>query len=77
MTARCDLSDLPVDMCACRVHGPKDEPQGSGVDRVGIAFTAQYEGQCVDCRRPIVEGDRIQRADEDGEHAGYVHEECP
>lgn len=23
---RCELSDLPVDQCACRVHGPADPP---------------------------------------------------
>ena len=76
MTARCDLSDLPVEMCACRIHAPAP-PASTGLDRLGLPFEAQYPGRCSDCDRGIREGDLIQRAAEDGEPAGYVHEECP
>lgn len=66
MTERCPLSDLPLDQCACRVHGRGDieTPQG-------VTFTANYAGTCVECQEPITPGEEIQRA-----HGGYIHEEC-
>jgi hypothetical protein len=74
---RCDLSDLPVEMCACRIHGPADEParigsSGGEVPPEGVAFTAQYFGVCADCRDPVHPGDRIVS---DGQ-GGYWHQEC-
>lgn len=62
----CDLSDLPVEQCACRIHGPKDDISGSH------PFPARFPGTCLACEEDIGLGDRIVR-----EPSGsYVHEEC-
>lgn len=62
----CELSDLPVEQCACRVHGPKDVPA-----RVS-PIVARYRGLCMECRIEIEVGERII-----GSTAGrYVHEDC-
>ena len=76
MTARCDLSDLPVDMRACRVHAPTETPGRFDLVRIGPVFEAQYPGRCSDCDQPIREGDWIQRTEDDGQPDGYAHEEC-
>lgn len=68
MTVICDLSDLPVDQCACRLHAPKAVPLG--VETVGQPFPAHYPGECARCGSPIVEGDQIARA---ADRSGYVH----
>ena len=66
VSGRCDLSDLPVEQCACRVHGPKAEPVPTP-----HAFTARYAGECVECWEEIVPGEQIV-----SRSRGYVHEEC-
>ena len=71
MSARCDLSDLPVEQCACRIHGPSEVPEVVAV--VGQPFEAVYPGMCVRCEGRIVEGDRIARA---ADASGYVHVEA-
>lgn len=60
----CDLSDLPVEQCACRIHGPKDEPKLLG-------FLAKYSGVCGGCGHRYHPGDRI--ADIGG---SYGHLDC-
>lgn len=69
MTGRCELSDLPVEMCACRIHAPA--AQLDPVETVGQPFTARYAGVCAACESPIREGQRIARHADPG--AGYVH----
>ena len=62
----CDLSDLPVEQCACRLHGPKEAP----VSRT--SFEAKFAGWCDACNERINRGDLIQLSP----HAIYVHAEC-
>lgn len=60
--SRCDLTDLPVVMCAhCLGHDQlPDRPGG-----LGPAFEAAYPGRCSGCGDAIDPGDQI-RADGDG-----------
>lgn len=72
MSDRCELSDLPTDQCACRIHGPQEEiPPGNPV---GHAFSARFPGQCLECREDITIGDCIVASPLVA--GGYVHEEC-
>jgi len=66
MSARCDLSDLPVDQCGCRIHAPEEKP-----DR-GAEFEARYAGTCAECDGGFGDGEWIVR------HplGGYVHSTC-
>jgi hypothetical protein len=74
VSERCELSDLPVDQCACRIHAPTEPPTLSQrIDgRVLATFFARYDGRCADCNEPLVAGERICNI----EHLGYVHEDC-
>ncbi len=75
MTARCDLTDLPADMCACRVHSPATQPT-VGVVRELLRpgwFEARYRGQCAGCGEPFAVGAPITRDDETG---GWLAECC-
>jgi hypothetical protein len=74
MSDRCELSDLPVDQCACRIHAPTEPPTMSQrIDgRVLARFFARYDGRCEICDRPIVSGEPICSI----EHLGYVHKDC-
>lgn len=70
VSERCELSDLPTDQCACRVHGPcEDRPEPS---RSGVAV-AGYDGECLECHGEI-------RAEVDvlvfSSRSGWIHEEC-
>jgi hypothetical protein len=66
---RCDLSDLPVDQCACRVHGPAETP--SDGPPPGLLFEAKFPGRCTSCGERIEPGDLITA---DG-RGGYICEE--
>src|ERR1035437_4115659 len=74
MSDRCDLSDLPVDQCACRIHAPTEPPTLSQrIDgRILATFFARYDGRCEICDRPIISGEPICSV----EHLGYVHKDC-
>lgn len=72
MTARCDLSDLPVDQCACRLHGPQETAR-LDVELVGQPFPARYPGECAACGGRIDEGDPICGARDGGTRLGYAH----
>ena len=65
MTARCDLTDLPVDQCACRLHAPQ-APAGHvrtvEHPRPGW-FEARYPGQCRACGEPFTAGTHITGTD--------------
>lgn len=57
----CDLTELPVSMCAhCR---SQDLSEPEPLDW----FEAQYPGRCADCNRPIEPGDEIAATDD-----GYI-----
>lgn len=60
----CDLSDLPIGQCACRIHGPKVDPQELG-------FIARYDGECAGCGLAFEEGERIANLG-----GGYGHVQC-
>lgn len=74
MSERCDLSDLPVDMCACRIHAPTEPPTMSQrIDgRVLATFSARYDGRCEICDQSFAPGERICNI----EYLGYVHKDC-
>jgi hypothetical protein len=67
---RCELSDLPVDQCACRIHAPKPDPQQAFV--IVARFPARFDGNCENCDNRMHEGDPIART-QDGY---YVCSEC-
>ena len=67
----CDLSDLPVEQCACRVHGPHD---AAAPGSFGVPFTARFGGHCQACDEDIHPGDRIVRPDNG--RGVYIHEDC-
>ena len=68
MSERCELSDLPVEQCACRVHGPQE----SAPSVPSSAFWARYPGVCPECDEEIEPGDMIRY----GMDGRYVHAEC-
>jgi len=55
---RCELTELPISMCAhCRKHElPEPEPLHW--------FPARYHGRCAECNRPIEPGDDIATTDD-------------
>lgn len=71
MPDRCDLSDLLVTECACRIHAPTEPDLSSG--EPGPVFVARYHGRCSGCGTHIHDGDRIRHA---GTPGAYIHEEC-
>lgn len=67
----CDLTELPVSMCAhCR--GITNEPERPDPADFGPRFTARLDGWCAGCKSQIEVGDRI-RADGTG---GYLCAGC-
>jgi len=66
---RCELSDLPEDQCACRIHAKPDPPHTFGI---AARFAARFDSQCENCGNRIHEGDPIART-QDGD---YVCSEC-
>lgn len=67
MAETCQLSDLPADQCACRVHAKAEEPEPSP------AILAKHDGFCRGCDEEIQAGiDMIRHSVLDG----WVHEEC-
>lgn len=68
--ARCDLTDLPVDMCAhCLGHKGPEQP--TGTDRAAILnggrwIEARYRGRCAGCGETYDAGAAIRRAEPDG-----------
>ena len=77
MSQWCDLSELPVEFCACRIHEKqrKDtaEPAtGPAVSLTGRPFLARYADWCPSCEEEIQPGDLIVR---DSVHGCYIHAE--
>ncbi len=71
---RCELSELPVDQCACRTHGPQESARPARPLLHGHAFPARFAGQCKECQESIAVGEQIVASPLAG--GGYVHEEC-
>jgi hypothetical protein len=69
MSERCELSELPVDQCACRIHEPKP-PAPEYV--ITARFPARFDSECDGCGNAMAEGDPIARTD-DGD---YICERC-
>jgi hypothetical protein len=67
MSTLCELSDLPVDQCACRIHDPETVNPAHGV----TPREARFNGVCVECREAIAPGDLIV-----GALIGWLHREC-
>jgi formylmethanofuran dehydrogenase subunit E len=66
----CELSDLPEDQCACRIH---EKPQLRLQPIVIVAcFDARFDSNCDECGEQIHEGDPIVRT-QDGE---YICPDC-
>ena len=57
---RCELSGLPVDQCACRIHAPKP-PTSKYV--ITVRFPARFDSECDGCGNAMDEGDPIARTD--------------
>ena len=73
MAERCDITELLVTECACRLHrnlpdpGAEPKPRPYSTDP-GPWFTARFPGYCL-CGEPFGEGDHI-RADGQGQYVG-------
>jgi hypothetical protein len=80
---RCDLSELPVDQCACRIHKPGQEtdrpghltPEVHKLREYGPPVSAQYGSVCLNCGDRIRFGDEIRAAKTPG-GTRWVHDEC-
>jgi hypothetical protein len=64
MSDRCELSDLPTDQCACRIHAPKP-PDSEYV--IVAKFPARFDSNCENCGDRMHEGDPIART-QDGDY---------
>jgi hypothetical protein len=70
----CELSDLPVEQCACRIHAPAEKrPARPERDAPPQVIRARFAGVCPACEGRIVAGEAIVRS---GAAGGYVHEGC-
>jgi len=70
MLERCDLSDLLVTECACRLHATPEPAYEAG--EITTRFSARFDSECDGCGGQIYEGDRIART-VNGE---YICERC-
>lgn len=68
MSERCDLSNLFIDECACRIHGPKE----SAATPTGIVISARYSGLCADIGDDIEPGELIVMRD----NGRWAHVQC-
>ena len=75
MSERCDLSDLPVDQCACRIHAPQPRVRDSwrtGEYSITARLPARFNSECDSCGEAVSEGDPIARTDNNE----YICGEC-
>ena len=70
MVTRCDLSDLPVDQCACRIHAPVSITPSEYV--ITARFPARFNSYCDACDAPMAAGASIARTDE----GDYICDGC-
>lgn len=65
MAERCEITELPVGQCACRLHGKPERP--AGVRAVELPrpgwFVARYPGSCRRCFEPFTAGTHITGTD--------------
>lgn len=81
---RCDLSDLPVDQCGCRVHKPGqayDARQARidvnpGAAGYGEPFAARFHGRCQACGDGIAPGETIRADLSTPGRATWIHSDC-
>lgn len=67
----CELSDLPVDQCACRVHAHAETEIDA--DPWRGAVVAKYDGECVECQEEVRAGvDLLVFTSA----SGWVHKDC-
>jgi hypothetical protein len=64
MSERCELSDLLVDQCACRIHNP---PAWQQPVTIVARFDARFDSECDNCGNWMSEGDPIART-QDGDY---------
>lgn len=69
-TARCDLTDLLTDQCACPQHRGEPAPAQEPAETTGQPFPARFPGRCGTCDGQIHEGDQIARL---ADGSGYAH----
>ena len=69
-TARCELTELLVDQCACRIHAPVSITPNDYV--IVARFPARFDSRCDGCDNAMAESDPIART-QDGD---YVCSEC-
>lgn len=62
----CELSELPIDQCGCRVHARQAAPA-----RSAPTIEAKCQTTCPGCDDDIWPGDRITRVDVE-----WIHAEC-
>jgi len=61
MSDRCELSDLPVLQCACRVHTPNPYASEHTSTVIVARFRARFDSECGGCGNPMDQGDPIAR----------------
>lgn len=69
---RCEMSELLVSQCACRVH-VHAETEIDAERRPTGGFVAKYDGQCIECQEEIRAGVDVLVF---SALSGWVHEEC-
>jgi len=71
---RCELTELPVEMCGCRRHRggqtPEEEARSTGSGRW---FTARFIGRCARGEHDVRPGARLRAV---GDGSGYECEPC-
>jgi hypothetical protein len=72
VSERCELSELPVDQCACRIHAPNPYAVERNDIAVTARFRARFDSECDSCGNAMDQGDLIGRT-KDGD---YICGEC-
>ena len=70
MSDRCEISDLLIGECSCRVHAKAEPPSGLLV--IVARFNARFDSRCGYCDRTMREGSPIAKTDDDD----YICEKC-
>jgi len=64
-TARCELTELLVDQCACRIHAPVSITPNDYV--IVARFPARFDSRCDGCDNAMAESDPSART-QDGDY---------
>lgn len=77
--SRCELTELPVESCACRHHRggktPLEQQDAAREVWAGRVFLARFPGHCAVCEEPVAPGEQIVSAGGRGT-ARYRHAGC-